>query len=77
MNQPYQPITCALHDKYEIAIMYKQHIDIKWQYDNGEQHKEKVLPLDLPVKNGEEFLLAKLHDDKELCIRLDRITLIE
>jgi transcriptional antiterminator Rof (Rho-off) len=77
MNQPYQPIACALHDKYEIAIMFKQHIDITWQDDSGEQHTEKVLPVDLPVKNGEEFLLAKLNDDKELCIRLDRIALVD
>ena len=77
MTEPYQPIACALHDQYEIAIMFKQHIKIKWLDDNGEKHKEKVLPIDLPVRNGEEFLLAKLQGNQEICIRLDRVALIE
>lgn len=75
MNKPYQPIACALHDRYEIAIMFKKHLKIKWHDDNGEPHLEKVMPIDLPVKNGEEFLLAKRENDQEVCVRLDRITL--
>lgn len=77
MNSPYQPIACAIHDQYEIAIMFKQQIKVKWQDDAGEQHTEEVLPVDLPVKNGEEFLLAERQNDEELCIRLDRVTLLK
>ena len=77
MNQAYQPIACALHDKYEIAIMFKTHINIRWQDDKGGEHTEQVLPVDLLVKNGEEFLVAMGVDNQERCIRLDRIELLK
>ena len=75
MPTPYQPIACSLHDEFEIAIMYRKPITIKWQVD-GEFHKEVVLAKDLLVKNKEEFLVVKTRGNKELCIRLDKITLL-
>jgi transcriptional antiterminator Rof (Rho-off) len=77
MNITYLPIACALHDEYEIAIMQKKYLNIKWLDEEGDYHTEKVLPKDLVVKNREEFLLALLQGNKELCIRLDKITLLE
>lgn len=81
MTKIYEPIACSLHDEYEIAIMRKKYINIKWSDDNGEHHTDKVLPKDILVKNREEFLEARTHesaqDNKELCIRLDKITLLE
>jgi len=77
MNKPYKPIACSLHDEYEIAIMHKKYISIQWLDDNGEHHAEKVLPKDVLVKNKEEFLVANTRDNKELCIRLDKLTLLE
>ena len=80
MTSPYQPISCAQHDEYEIAIMQKKFISIKWLDDKGHCHTEKVLPKDILVKNREEFLLAHTHesaqDNKELYVRLDKITLL-
>ena len=81
MVKPYEPIACSLHDEYEIAIIHKKYISIKWLDHNGEHHIEKVLPKDILVKNKEEFLVARTHDsaqdNKALCIRLDKITLLE
>ena len=77
MTKPYQPIACALHDEYEIAVMHKKTISIKWTDDNGERHTEKVLAKDILVKNKEEFLVAKTQDNKVHCLRLDKITLLE
>ena len=81
MNKPYKPIACSLHDEYETAIMLKKHIRIQWLDDNGERHTKKVLPKDIRVNNKEEFLVARAHDsaknNKVLCIRLDKITLLE
>ncbi|MCK5394692.1 MAG: hypothetical protein KAJ32_01805 [Gammaproteobacteria bacterium] len=77
MTDPYDPIACSLHDEYEIAIMLKKHLTIKWLDDNGEYYKDKVLPKDILVKDKEEFLVASTHGEKDLRIRLDRITLIE
>ena len=81
MTKPYQPIACSLHDEYEIAIMRKTQLKIKWRDDNGNQQTAMIMPKDILVKNKEEFLLAGTHDsaqeNKALCIRLDKITLLE
>ncbi len=77
MNKTYQPITCALHDEYEIAIMQRKNIRIKWLDDNGEYHVDSVLAKDILVKNKEEFLLATRQDQQSLCIRIDKISLLE
>lgn len=75
-NKPYQPIACALHDQYEIAIMHKKQLKISWS-DGGEQQSAWVLPKDILVKDSQEFLIAESPDKKQYCIRLDRISLLE
>jgi transcriptional antiterminator Rof (Rho-off) len=75
VKKPYQPIACALHDEYEIAIMHKNHLDIRWT-DNDGSHTARVLPIDIRVKDGEEFLIAVSSANRTYCIRLDRLTLL-
>lgn len=75
MNNPYIPIACALHDEYEIAIMHKKKLNILWSDDGP--HTAEVLPKDILVKDKQEFLVAETQDGKDLCIRLDKITLLE
>lgn len=77
MTTPYQPIACALHDEYEIAIMHKKCLKIKWSADNADYRMDKVLPKDILIINREEFLVAVDQESKELCIRLDKIILLE
>lgn len=76
MDKPYQPIACALHDEYEIAIMHKKPLKIRWS-DNDEVHSARLQPKDIQVKDGQEFLIAASEDGKQYCIRLDRITLLD
>ena len=76
MTKPYQPIPCALHDEYEIAIMHKKHLRIKWSDDSGEQHTENILPKDILVKDKQEFLIAEVGGEA-VCVRLDKITSLE
>ena len=76
MPKPYQPIACSLHDEYEIAIMHKKPIDIRWSDDGDTEHIDKVLPKDIRVRDKQEFLVAETRGNKELCIRLDKITLL-
>lgn len=77
MSTQYQPIACSLHDEYEIAIMHKKPVLIAWLDDKGKRHKEVVLAQDILVKDKEEFLVAKTQDSRELCLRLDKITLLD
>lgn len=72
----YQPITCALHDEYEIAIMHRKPLMIRWLDERGGQRQETVLANDIQVKNKEEFLIAKTVDGTDLRIRLDKVTLL-
>jgi len=70
----YQPIACALHDEYELAIMHKKILSLKWLDDNGNEHQERVLPADIIARDGAEYLLVKRPgDEAQLFIRLDRI----
>ena len=77
MSESYIPIACSLHDEYEIAIMQKNHLNIKWLDEEGQFSSASVLPMDILVKNKEEFLIAKTTDNKELKIRLDKISPLE
>lgn len=75
----YTPVACALHDQYEIAIMHKSSLLIRWQ-DGSAGYKARVLPRDIRVANGEEFLFAEVVSGElagqSIEIRLDRISLV-
>lgn len=73
----YSPIDCAIHDEYEIAIMRKQLILIRWLDDSEQWQQDRVLASDILVKDREEFLIAKSQDGIEHCIRLDKIILVK
>ena len=77
MNIPYKPVPCALHSEYEIAIMHRKSLTIKWLDEEGISHADTVLPKDILVTNGEEFLVAEIRDNTELRIRLDYVTLLK
>lgn len=77
MASTYHPIACALHDEYELAVIHKKHLSIRWLDDLGKLHVAKVLAKDILVKNKEEFLIAEMPANKELCIRLDKIVLLD
>ena len=77
MTDTYKPIACSLHDEYEIAIMRKKQLNIKWSDDTDKQHAGKAIPKDILVKDKEEFLVVNTLDNKELCIRMDKITLLK
>ena len=73
----YNPIACALHDQYEIAIMQRKVMHIEWRDEQGTMHEADVLPLDIRVSAGEEFLVVRRNgpgeDADRFEIRLDRI----
>jgi Rho-binding antiterminator len=78
MNEPYLPIACAAHDEFEIAIMHRKKLHLKWTDDSGKTQLCDVLPEDILVKEGAEYLLAKrCEDETALCLRLDKIILLE
>lgn len=68
----YVPISCALHSKYELAILRRQRLRLVWN-DSSVIHDQVVQPLDLKTTNREEFLICRTADDTTQNIRLDRV----
>ena len=71
LKDPYTPIDCAIYDIYEIAIMQKKDLLLKWLSDDGLTCNAQVKPVKLQIKNKAEYLL--LDSDKISEIRLDKI----
>ncbi len=73
-EQPdYSPIDCDVYERYELAIMHRETLFIRWRDDGGLTHLEHLVPLDLRAQSGEEFLHAKTAAGDARVIRLDRI----
>ena len=72
-NNAYIPIECRLHSEYELAIMHKGKCILKWNNANNIQQTETILPLDIFIKNKQEFLKFITTDNTTLEIRLDKI----
>ena len=71
LSDPYTPIDCAIYDIYEIAIMQKKNLKLKWVSDDGQTVSERLSPVKLQIKNKAEYLIL----DSEIIseIRLDKI----
>ncbi|MGH8282266.1 MAG: transcriptional antiterminator, Rof [Gammaproteobacteria bacterium] len=69
----YQPIPCALYSQYEIAILHRTPMRVRWLDADGVTHLEVFTPEDLVTFAGEEFLLARNAAGEPRRIRLDRL----
>ncbi len=70
---PYQPVSCALHSEYELAIMRRTPIDLRWVDQHNQHQNQRLLPIDLTTRQGEEFLIVRTQSGQEITIRLDKI----
>lgn len=75
-QDPYAPIACARHSEYELAIIRRQKLRLRWHRDNV-HYNQVVLPLDLKTANHEEFLICRDITGETLTIRLDHIQRME
>ncbi len=69
----YQPIPCALHSEYELWIMHRQTLQVRWQDEDGQQYEGVLTPKDVYTRAGEEFLVLEDENGARLELRLDRI----
>jgi len=75
-QDPYAPIACARYSEYEVAILHRQKLRLRWRETNV--HSDQVvLPLDLITANHEEFLICRNTAGETMTIRLDRIHRME
>jgi Rho-binding antiterminator len=69
---PYVPIACARYSDYELAILHRQKLHLRW-HETNVHFVQIVRPLDLKTDNHEEFLICRNDAGETLTIRLDRI----
>lgn len=72
-NTSYTPIECGLHSEYELAIMHKTKCEISWKDSDKATQAMKARPIDLIVKDKQEFLKIKSDKNEIMEIRLDKI----
>ena len=70
----YQAIACASYDVLEIAIMRRQRLQARWR-DTGHSRccAGIIAPLDLKVREGAEWLIARDSEGNKLELRLDAL----
>ncbi|HEX6929986.1 MAG TPA: transcriptional antiterminator, Rof [Gammaproteobacteria bacterium] len=69
-----EPVNCDLHERYELAVMHRETLFIRWRDADGLTHLENLRPVDLRARGGEEFLHAVTVDGEPRVLRLDTIT---
>ena len=75
-QDPYAPIACARYSEYEVAILHRQKLHLRWR-ENNVHYDQVVQPLDLKTVNHEEFLIFRNNTGATLTIRLDHIHRME
>lgn len=63
---------CELTDRYEVAIMHRTVLHIRWECQ-GEVLDQPLVPMNLCCENGQEYLYAEKTGGAPLKIGLDQI----
>lgn len=69
----YDPIECGLHSEYELAIMHQRNVILSWRELDKPTQTEEVKPIDMIVRDKQEFIKVRNNNNKEMEIRLDNI----
>ncbi|MBA3563890.1 MAG: transcriptional antiterminator, Rof [Gammaproteobacteria bacterium] len=73
MGSEYESIDCSTYSEYELAIIWRQRLRLRWRDEDDLDHLEIVRPMDLETLRGEEFLIAQTASKERLRVRLDHI----
>lgn len=74
MTDDYTPIDCDVYERFELAVMHRESLFIRWRDSDGVTHMEWLQPFDLRARAGEEFLHSRTPAGDERVLRLDCIT---
>ena len=69
----YRSISCDAYSEYEVAILHRNRLHLRWQDENGDERDDEVVPTDLRTEEQAEYLYAEAADGDPQRIRLDRI----
>lgn len=71
-----RPISCALYSSYEVAILHRTPLRVRWRAADGVIYLETLTPEDLVTRDGEEFLVGHNGAGESRCLRLDQVATI-
>ncbi|MEQ1591495.1 MAG: Rho-binding antiterminator [Thiobacillaceae bacterium] len=70
MSRDYQPISCAQHDRLELAALKRQWLDLNVTVGDCVGHR-RLLPRDVTTRDGAEWLVAETESGETVTLRLD------
>ncbi|OOG25985.1 transcriptional antiterminator, Rof [Thioalkalivibrio denitrificans] len=73
MKREYTPIPCALYSEYELAILRRRTLRVRWKDRYGMDRVETLKPVDLRTRRHAEFMIARNQLGQQRVLRLDRI----
>lgn len=71
--EDYEPIACAVHEQYQLAVMRCAWLDLEWVDAEGRKGAQRLLPKDVRTQNSAEYLMAEDRMGGSFEIRLDWI----
>lgn len=74
--EPYQPVSCDLHSRLELAVMRRRSLRLEWQTEDG-LRVDTGVPVDIYTRDGAEWLEVDLVTGEHLRLRLDRMAVID
>lgn len=74
--EPYQPVSCDLHSRLELAILRRRTLHLEWRMEEGTREGVGVAT-DIYTRDGAEWLEVDLVTGEQLRLRLDRMTVID
>lgn len=72
-GEAYRPIACGLHELYQLAVIRRAPLQLRWQTGAGETRSARLLALDVYTRDGAEYLSGETAGGERCVIRLDLI----
>lgn len=77
MSRKYEPVSCDIYSRYELAILYGQGLRVAWWAARGIARVEHLQPMNLRTRTGGEYMIARNLIGQRRIMRLDRIRRVE
>ncbi|MHB1566143.1 MAG: hypothetical protein ACYCXG_05450 [Acidiferrobacter sp.] len=74
MTDAYVPIACAVHDRYERALITGAPLVAHWTI-GGRPHHGRIWVLAIETQHSEEFVVFRDTNDTRHRVRLDHVRL--
>ena len=77
MIRKYDPVSCDIYSRYELAILRGQRLRVAWRAARGTDRVEHLQPIILRTRTGGEYMIARNLMGQRRVMRLDRIRRVE